>query len=45
VFPDLNHLFLYDPVGFPGGYGRLTRSAVEPQVVGTVTEWLLDRLK
>jgi uncharacterized protein len=45
VFPDLNHLFLYDPVGFPGGYGRLTRSAVEPQVIGTVVEWLLQRLK
>jgi dipeptidyl aminopeptidase/acylaminoacyl peptidase len=45
VFPDLNHLFIYDPVGFPGGYGRLTRSAVEPPVIGTVTEWLVDRLK
>jgi dipeptidyl aminopeptidase/acylaminoacyl peptidase len=45
VFPDLNHLFLYDPVGFPGGYGRLTRSAVEPQVIGTATDWLVDRLK
>jgi dipeptidyl aminopeptidase/acylaminoacyl peptidase len=45
VFPDLTHLFLYDPVGFPGGYGRLTRSAVEPQVIGTVTEWFLKRLK
>lgn len=45
VFPDVNHLFLYDPVGFPGGYGRLTRSAVEPQVIGTVTEWLVQRLK
>lgn len=45
VFPDLNHLFLYDPVGFPGGYGRLTRSAVEPQVIGTLTDWLVQRLK
>src|SRR5919109_1164041 len=45
VFPDLNHLFIYDPVGFPGGYGRLTRSAVEPRVIGTVTDWFVQRLK
>jgi uncharacterized protein len=45
VFPDLNHLFIYDPVGFPGGYARLTRSAVEPVVVGTVVDWLAARLK
>jgi hypothetical protein len=44
VFPDVNHLFLYDPVGFPGGYGRLTRSAVEPVVIGTLVEWLVRRL-
>jgi dipeptidyl aminopeptidase/acylaminoacyl peptidase len=45
VFPDLNHLFIYDPVGFPGGYARLTRSAVEPYVIGTLTDWLVQRLK
>ena len=44
VFPDVNHLFIYDPVGFPLGYGRLTRSAVEPVVVGTLVEWLVQRL-
>jgi hypothetical protein len=44
VFPDLNHLFLYDPVGYPGGYGRLTRSAVEPVVIATAVEWLVIRL-
>jgi hypothetical protein len=45
VFPDLNHLFIYDPVGFPPGYARLTRSAVEPVVIGTVTDWLVAKLK
>jgi fermentation-respiration switch protein FrsA (DUF1100 family) len=45
VFPDLNHLFIYDPVGFPGGYSRLPRSAVEPAVVGTVVDWFVQRLK
>ena len=44
VFPDVNHLFIHDPVGFPLGYGRLPRSAVEPVVVGTVVEWLVQRL-
>jgi hypothetical protein len=44
VFPDVNHLFIHDPVGFPLGYGRLTRSAVEPVVVGTLVEWLVQRL-
>jgi dipeptidyl aminopeptidase/acylaminoacyl peptidase len=45
IFPDLNHLFIYDPVGFPGGYARLTRSAVEPYVIGALTDWLVQRLK
>lgn len=45
VFPDLNHLFLYDPVGFPLGYGRLTRSSVEPVVVGTVVDWLVRQFE
>lgn len=45
VFTDLNHLFIWDPVGFPGGYGRLTRSAVQPEVIGTVTDWFVQRLK
>ncbi|HJR63739.1 MAG TPA: alpha/beta fold hydrolase [Gemmatimonadaceae bacterium] len=44
VFPDVNHLFIYDPVGFPPGYARLTRSAVEPVVIGTVVDWLAARL-
>lgn len=44
VFPDLNHLFLYDPVGFPPGYARLTRSAVEPVVTGMLVEWLVKKL-
>lgn len=44
VFPDVNHLFIYDPVGFPLGYARLTRSSVEPVVVGTLVEWLAKRL-
>ena len=44
VFPDMNHLFIYDPVGFPLGYARLTRSSLEPVVVGTVVDWLALKL-
>jgi pimeloyl-ACP methyl ester carboxylesterase len=45
VFPAVNHLFIYDPNGSPWGYTRLTRAAVEPQVMGIVVDWLVQRLK
>ena len=45
VFPAVNHLFIYDPNGSPWGYTRLTRSALEPQVLGMVVDWLALRLK
>jgi len=44
VFPELNHLFVHDPGGFPGGYANLKNPRVEPEVVGTVVEWLVKRL-
>jgi dipeptidyl aminopeptidase/acylaminoacyl peptidase len=45
VFGNLNHLFLYDPSGFPMGYATLPRRAVEPEVLGAIADWLLVRLK
>lgn len=45
VFPNQNHLFIYDPVGTPQGYARLPRSAVEPEVVGVLVEWLAQHMK
>ena len=45
VFPDLNHLFVFDPVGFPRGYARLVRNNVEPEVIGVTTDWLVAKLK
>lgn len=45
VFPDVNRLFIYDPVGFPLGYTRLARTSVEPEVVGMLVEWLVPRLR
>ena len=45
VFPDLNHLFVYDPVGFPLGYSKLVRNNVEPEVIGVTVDWLVAKLK
>ena len=42
----LNHLFIKDPDGFPGGYAKLTPPLqVDPSVVGMVVDWLASRLK
>ncbi len=45
VFPEMNHLFVYDKVGFPGNYSKLVNPRVEPEVVGTLVEWLMKRLR
>jgi dienelactone hydrolase len=44
VFPDLNHLFIHDPDGQPGGYNRLSSNKVVPEVLGVMVEWLVERL-
>ena len=45
VFPELNHLFVHDPVGFPANYTKLVNPRVDPVVVGGLTEWLLKRMR
>ena len=40
IFPDRNHLFLRDPIGFPGGYARLTDPKVDGEVLGALADWL-----
>ena len=45
VFPNLNHLFIYDPSGFPLGYTKLQNPRVAPEVVGTVADWLTQKLR
>ncbi|HET7233419.1 MAG TPA: alpha/beta fold hydrolase [Longimicrobium sp.] len=45
VFPELNHLFIHDPSGMPAGYGRLPHRAVEPEVLGTIADWLAVKLR
>lgn len=45
VFTDHNHLFLRDPSGFPGGYGRLTDPRVDGEVLGALADWLATTLR
>ena len=46
VLPGLNHLFVPDPDGYPGGYAKLPRPLkVEPSVVGMVVDWVAERLR
>jgi hypothetical protein len=45
VFKDRNHLFLLDPSGFPGGYVKLTNGRIDGEVMGTLADWLVQRLK
>ncbi|HEY3286183.1 MAG TPA: alpha/beta fold hydrolase [Gemmatimonadaceae bacterium] len=45
VFKDRNHLFLIDPSGFPGGYVKLTSGRIDGEVMGTLADWLVARLK
>ena len=45
AFPSTDHLFLADPVGNPSGYGRLPSKHVRADVLGTLTDWLVARLR
>lgn len=44
VLPDLNHLFVHDPDGFPGRYTSLPSFNVDRATIGLVVEWLVKRL-
>jgi fermentation-respiration switch protein FrsA (DUF1100 family) len=44
VLPNLNHLFVYDPDGFPGRYTDLKSFAVDRPTIGLVVDWLVKRL-
>jgi dienelactone hydrolase len=47
VFPGLNHLFLHDPEGTadPALYARLPEKRVPAEVLGTLADWLAQRLR
>ncbi len=43
VFPNRNHLFLDDPNGSPLLYTRLTNGRVGGDILGLVTDWVVQR--
>jgi len=45
IFPGTNHLFLPDPSGDPRGYTALPVHSVPPEVLGTLADWLVPRLR
>jgi dipeptidyl aminopeptidase/acylaminoacyl peptidase len=45
IFPDLDHLMVHDPNGSPAGYGRLPSPNVSPEVLGTLADWLAQKLR
>lgn len=44
IFEDANHLMLQDPAGDLSGYGTLPSRAVRADVLGTLLDWLRERL-
>lgn len=46
VIPGVNHLFVKDADGYPGGYTRLPPPVrIEPYIVGEIVDWLVRRLR
>lgn len=45
ILPDLNHLFVADPDGYPLGYARLTDAGVDGEALGAVADWLVSTLR
>jgi uncharacterized protein len=45
IIPGVNHLFVTDPDGFPGGYAKLPAPLkIRSDVLGIVADWLAKRL-
>ncbi len=45
VLPDVNHLFLSDPVGNASGYASLRSRTVVPQLLQLVGDWIVTKSK
>ncbi len=45
VFPAVNHLFLADASGAPGGYLALPSKRLPPEVLGAIADWLAATLR
>jgi dipeptidyl aminopeptidase/acylaminoacyl peptidase len=45
VLPDVNHLFLSDPVGNASGYSSLRSRTLVPQLLQIVGDWIIKQSK
>lgn len=45
VLPEVNHLFLHDPVGSASGYAALASRKVVPQLLQIVGDWIVKNSK
>ncbi len=45
TFANVNHLFLNDPSGNPNTYGQLKDVKVNREMLGALTEWVVQRVK
>ena len=46
VVPGVNHLFVVDPDGYPPNYAKLPAPLrIQPEVVGSIVDWLVARLR
>ena len=43
VLPDVNHLFLSDPLGYGSGYTSLATRTVVPQLLKLVADWIVTK--
>ncbi len=44
LFPETNHLFLYDPVRDFSAYATLPERQVRPVILGELADWLAPTL-
>jgi dipeptidyl aminopeptidase/acylaminoacyl peptidase len=45
VFPEANHLFVHDPDGNPAGYTSLPSGAVRSDVLASIVDWIVERMR
>ena len=45
VLPQVNHLFLEDPSGSPGGYAGLPSKRIPDSILSLLTDWVVQRVR
>lgn len=44
TFPERNHLFLKDPIGFPSDYVKLKNGKIDGEVMGVLADWVVKQV-